>query len=76
MKDMAFDAIDYVSAEAKLEGYLANLKDSVATLNKRIYELQTTLSQMRSRVPQLKKEDQVPLEAVQFSDKYEQLNGI
>jgi len=76
MKDMAFDTIDYVSAEAKLEGYLANLKDSVATLNKRIEELQTTLSQMRSRVPQLKKEDQVPLEAVQFSDKYEQLNGI
>jgi len=76
MKDMAFDEIDYVSAEAKLEGYLANLKDSVATLNKRIEELQTTLSQMRSRMPQLKKEDQVPLEAVQFSDKYEQLNGI
>jgi prefoldin subunit 5 len=76
MKDMAFDTIDYVSAEAKLEGYLANLKDSVATLNKRIEELQTTLSQMRSRMPQLKKEDQVPLEAVQFSDKYEQLNGI
>ena len=76
MKDMAFDTIDYVSAEAKLEGYLANLKDSVATLNKRIEELQTTLSQMRSRMPQLRKEDQVPLEAVQFSDKYEQLNGI
>jgi phage shock protein A len=76
MKDMAFDTIDYVSAEAKLEGYLANLKDSVATLNRRIDELQTTLSQMRSKVPQLKKEDQVPLEAVQFSDKYEQLNGI
>jgi prefoldin subunit 5 len=53
-----------------------NLKDSVATLNKRIEELQTTLSQMRSRMPQLKKEDQVPLKAVQFSDKYEQLNGI
>jgi len=76
MKDMAFDTIDYVSAEAKLEGYLTNLKDSVATLNRRIEELQTTLSQMRNKVPQLKKEDQVPLEAVQFSDKYNQLNGI
>jgi len=76
MKDMAFDSIDYASAEAKLEGYLANLKDSVATLNRRIEELQMTLSQMRSKVPQLKKENQVPLKTIQFSDKYKQLNGI
>ncbi len=61
MKNVTFDMIDCGAVEAKLEGYLANLKDSVATLNRRIEELQTILSQIRSRMFQLKKEDQISL---------------
>ena len=59
MKNVTFDTIDCGAVEAKLEGYLTNLRDSVTTLNRRIEELQTILSQIRSKMPQLKKEDQV-----------------
>jgi len=46
------------TTENQIENYLVKLRDSVATLNIRIEELQTTLSQIRGKISQLKMEDQ------------------
>ena len=59
--------MDIGTTEDKIEGYINTLKDAVATLNRRIEELQSTLYQIRGRMSQLKMEDQVPL----LADRYE-----
>jgi len=53
------------NTEAQIENYLVKLRDTIATLNRRIEELQTTLSQIRGKMSQLKIEDQ-------FSNRKEQ----
>lgn len=47
------------TVENQIENYLVKLRDTVATLNIRIEELQTTLYQIRCKMSQLKIEDQI-----------------
>ena len=47
------------TTENQIENYLVKLRDTVATLNIRIEELQTTLSQIRGKISQFKMEDQI-----------------
>ena len=46
------------TTDNQIENYIDKLRDTVATLNIRIEELQTTLSQIRGKMSQLKMEDQ------------------
>ncbi|MDQ1316713.1 MAG: hypothetical protein QG588_361 [Candidatus Poribacteria bacterium] len=47
------------TTENQIENYLDKLRDTVATINIRIEELQTTISQIRGKMFQLNMEDQI-----------------
>jgi hypothetical protein len=53
------DMTNIGTVENQIENYLVKLRDTVATLNIRIEELQTTLSQIRGKISQLKMDDQI-----------------